>query len=116
MRASLGQTAIRGGLAAAVVVMATYCAFHLRLESDLTHFMPEGSHSELAAISRHLADSQLTRTMVLTIEAEKVRTAIAAAKELATRLRASPEVAWVRHGFDPRQLEALYQLYFPRRH
>lgn len=96
--------------------MAIYSAMHVRIESDLTHFMPEGGASELVGISRQLADSEATRAMVLSIGASEIGTAIRAARELGDRLRQDPEVAWVRSGFDLEQLQGLYELYFPRRH
>ncbi len=96
--------------------MLVYCALNLRLGTNITHFMPTGSRSELAMISSRLTDSPLTRTIVLSIGASDSSVAIAAARELTVELRRHPEVAWVRSALDETELEALYRLYFPRRH
>jgi predicted exporter len=103
-------------LVAAAVAMVAYCAAELRLGTDVTHFMPDGSGSELARVSALLTDSAFTRTMVVSVGAGEPAIAIAAARELAASLRAHPEVAWVRSALDDAQLEPLFELYFPRRH
>src|SRR5262245_11481767 len=82
------------------VVLAVYIGHHLTFVTDITNFMPDGSGSELARLSRELAHSDLARTMVLTIGAEEPARAVAAAKEMAEALRAHPEVAWLRAGAD----------------
>ncbi|MDX1650190.1 MAG: MMPL family transporter, partial [Myxococcota bacterium] len=112
----MSDARIRGLFAAAVLAMAAYCATHLELSTDVTNFMPEESHRELAVLASRLADSELTRTMVLTVGAPETQTAVAVARELAARVEDHPEVAWLRAGLDPDQLEHLYRLYFPRRH
>ena len=53
---------------AVCLALLVYCALNLRLGTDLTNFMPEDSHSELAQISSQLTDSPFTRTMVLSVE------------------------------------------------
>jgi len=106
----------RGLGLAAVLAMALYCATHMRVVSDVSSFMPRSSSSELAAISRALTDSELTRQMVISLGAPDPERVVRAARELAAALRSHPEVAWLRLGVDDDQLEALYRLYFPRRH
>jgi predicted exporter len=96
-------------------IMGVYCALHLRVGSDITRFLPTGSDSDLAALSSRLADSPLTRTLVISLEAEELATAIAAARELSDALRPHPEVAWVRSGLDETDVEQVFQLYFPHR-
>ncbi len=102
-------------LIAAALAMAIYSGLHLRVGTDITNFLPVGSRSELAALSSRLADSPLTRTMVLSIAADEPAVAIAAAHELAEHLRAHPEVAWVRSEVGATDLEEVYRLYFPHR-
>ncbi len=102
-------------LAVLSIVMVAYCAFHLRLGTDITRFLPEGGESELAALSTRLTDSQLTRTVVVSIGADTLPVAIRAASELALALREHPEVAWLRAEMDDSDLDAIYQLYFERR-
>ena len=107
----------RGGIAlcATAIALVVYCAFNLRVGTNVTHFMPDDSPSELARVSTRLTDSTFTRTMLLSIEAQQLDTAISAAKELAEILRRHPEVDWVRSGIDESQLEDVFELYFPRR-
>src|SRR5215468_3430905 len=102
-------------LAALAAGMAAYCAIHLRVGNDLTHFLPLRSRSELAALSGRLADSPLTRTVVVSIGADELAVATAAARELADSLRSRPEVAWIRSEIDPADFESVRELYFPRR-
>ena len=51
--------------------LAVYVALHLRVGTDITHFMPDRHASELAALSTRLADSPFTRTMVLSVGASE---------------------------------------------
>jgi predicted exporter len=53
---------------------------------------------------------------VLTVGAGDPATALAGARALAEALAAHPEVAWLRTGVDDRQMQAVFELYFPRRH
>jgi predicted exporter len=103
-------------LVLAATAMLVYSALHLRVGTDITNFLPVGGRSELAALSSRLADSPLTRTIVLSIHAEELEVAIAAAHELAQLLREHPEVAWVRSEVGAADLEEAYRLYFPHRH
>jgi len=112
----MSEGRIRALFAVAVAGMLAYCATHLELSTDVTNFLPEGSASELADLASRLADSELSRTMVLTVGADDADTAVRAARRLAERLRGHPQVARLRAGLDPDQLEELYRLYFPRRH
>jgi predicted exporter len=110
---------VRVLLPVVTLVLLLYCATHMRVVSDVASFMPTSGSSELAALSRALTDSDLSRTMVLSIGAPspaEVGSAVDAARALALALREHPEVAWVREGAGPEQLEAAYGLYFPRRH
>jgi predicted exporter len=101
--------------AALGVLLAVYIARHITFVTDITNFMPDGSRSELARLSRELVHSDLARTMVLTLGAEEPERAVAAAKEMADALRSHPEVAWLRAGPDDELAQRTYELYFPRR-
>jgi predicted exporter len=108
-RSILILCAVIGGLAIAV-------ATRLSFGTDITNLMPEGQAGSLADLSRRLTDSELARTMVLNLGAPDTATAVAGARALAEILAENPEVAWLRTGVDEGQLQAIYQLYFPRRH
>jgi predicted exporter len=100
---------------AAVLGMGAYCATRLELSTNITNFMPADGRAELAVLASQLADSELTRTMILTLGARDIDVAVAAAGELARAMRVHPQVATVRTGMDPGQMEELYRLYFPSR-
>lgn len=103
-------------LALTAAAMAAYCATHLRIGTDITNFMPDGGRAELAALSRRLANSDLTRTMVISIGAEDPDTAIAAADVLEDILARHPEVAWVESRVPDDIFEQARDVYFPRRY
>jgi len=105
-------------LAAWAVLCAALTAYSVRgvdFSTDILNFMPDGHGAELAQISRELANSDLARTMILTLSADDPARAVAAARELADALRKQPEVAWLRAGADPELLRSVYELYFPKR-
>lgn len=106
----------RAAGAASVVAMVVYCATHMRVVSDISTFMPRSGSTELASLSRGLTNSESTRTMILSIGAPDADRALRAARSLADALRAHPEVAWLRAGAGEEQLDAFYELYFPRRY
>jgi len=91
-------------------------ASRFELRTDITYFMPAGNARAASAIARELTDSQLTRTMVLSIEAPKLATALAASEELEAQLQENPQVAWVRGSIEADQARRLFGLYFPHRY
>lgn len=98
--------------------LAALCWSRMAVTTDITHFMADESDARLAGISRQLAGSELTRTIVLSVQAEgeDPAPALAAARQLGEALAGDPEVAWLRTGPGPIDGEAIHQLYFPRRH
>jgi predicted exporter len=104
-----------GALVGVSVALVVYCAFNLSVGTNLQHFMPDGEKSALAEISQQLADSPLTRTMVLSVESSTLDNSIGATRELAEIIRTDPAVAWVRTGIDEAQIQDLFEIYFPRR-
>ena len=106
----------RALLALAFLGMALYCAVNLRISTDITNFLPDGGRAQLAALSRKLAASELTRTMAFTIAAgADIDRALRAARDLAASLSEHPEVAWVRTEMPAEALEEAIDLYLPRR-
>ncbi|MBK7829395.1 MMPL family transporter [Nannocystis sp.] len=97
--------------------LAALCWSRMAVTTDITHFMADESDARLAGISRQLAQSELTRTIVLSVQAEgdDPAPALAAARRLGEALAGDPEVAWLRTGPGPIDGEAIHQLYFPRR-
>jgi predicted exporter len=108
----------RAGLGAALVAgLAAFCALRLQVVTDMTAFMADVADPKLAALSRAMAGSELTRTVVLSVADERgdPDVAIAGAQALADRLQGRPEVAWLRTGPGPLHAEAIHSLYYPRR-
>ena len=64
-------TSLPSRLAFAVIVLAmvAFCASRLTFSTNITNFMPRGHAQDLATISSKLADSELSRTMILSIGA-----------------------------------------------
>ncbi len=104
------------GWATFAALLLAYDAHHLSFVTDITNFLPDGSRSELARLSRELAHSDLARSMALTVGAEDPARAVAAAQEMAQGLREHPEVAWLRASADAELQQRVYEVYFPRRH
>jgi predicted exporter len=105
----------RLGLAAALMAAAAvYCALRIKVTTDITHFLPAGSDHRLAELSRRLADSTLTRTLIISIGGPTPEAARAAAVAMADSLRDHPEVAWLQRGPTDKLAEGVYALYAPR--
>lgn len=111
-------SAWRAGLGAALVAgLVAFCALRLQVVTDITAFMADVADPKLAALSRGMASSELTRTLVLSVSDERGEpdVAIAGAQALADRLQDRPEVAWLRTGPGELHAEAIHNLYYPRR-
>ncbi|MFZ6183420.1 MMPL family transporter [Nannocystis pusilla] len=109
---------MRAGLGAALVAgLVAFCALRLQVVTDITAFMADVADPKLAALSRGMASSELTRTLVLSVSDERGEpdVAIAGAQALADRLQDRPEVAWLRTGPGELHAEAIHNLYYPRR-
>lgn len=101
--------------AVVLTAMAVFCARNLRVGNDITHFLPADADARMAFLSRAVAGSDLSRTMVLAVDAPDDATAARGAAALAAALRPLPEVAWLRAGIDPAAESNVYDLFFPRR-
>jgi predicted exporter len=113
----------RRGLRAAagllvLAALALVCWRRFAVTTDITHFLADETDARLAGISRRLAQSELTRTIVLSVTApgDDPAPALRAAAAMAAALRGHPEVAWLRVGPGETGGEAVHALYFPRRH
>ena len=99
------------GTAALVV----YLALFLQVTTDAAQLLPAPDDKRLALIGRALAESELTRSQILSIGGADLPQALTAAQQLATALAADREVAQVQVGPDPQLATQLWQLYGPRR-
>ncbi|MFY0542168.1 hypothetical protein [Nannocystis pusilla] len=97
--------------------LVAFCVLRLQVVTDITAFMADVADPKLAALSRGMASSELTRTLVLSVSDERGEpdVAIAGAQALADRLQDRPEVAWLRTGPGELHAEAIHNLYYPRR-
>jgi predicted exporter len=112
-----GATPHRGrlGVAAALALgMALLCALRLQVTTDITHFLPAGKDRGLGQLSRQLADSALTRNLIISIAAPDAPAAKTAAARMTERLARHPEVAWIQRGPTEALTTAVYSLYAPR--
>jgi len=102
-------------IAIAILALGAGAAIHMEVSTDIRHFLPEGAEPELTDISSALADSPQTKTMILSIGARELGSALAAAQSLADRLRREPDIAWVRSGSGPDMEAAIRDLYYAHR-
>ena len=112
----MSDRAIRWLFLTSLAALGAWVFLNVELSTDISRFMPTQSGAELASLASRLSDSELTRTMILTVGATDLDAAVAAARALGNRLRGDPELESVRTGVDPEQLESTYRLYFARRH
>lgn len=104
---------------ALVVALASYVVLNFDVTTDISHFLPDSADGELATISRQIADSELSRTMILALEAPDTETAIRASRDLEKSLRSEPrveaEMSFLEGGPSEGLERALFELYEPRR-
>ena len=103
-----------GVAAVAAVAMIVFCGLRLRVNNDITHFLPAGTDHRLADLSRQLADSTLTRTLILDVGGADPQAVKNAAAAMTATLAAHAEVAWIERGPTPAMAEAVYKLYAQR--
>ncbi len=86
------------------------------VSTDITSFLAQDVEDpRLANVATRLAQSELTRTVILSVEGPRADIAISGARALAEQLEGHPELAWMRAGIEEGQGEAIHSLYFPRR-
>lgn len=110
----------RGTAVAAAVfaVVALVVVTQLKVVLDISQFMLEGGETKLVRVSQRIANSELTRTLIVLIEAPTGERAIEAGRAFEAELRAQPatmdRLASLDGGPPPGFEEALWQLYKPR--
>lgn len=98
-----------------VGVLATWCALHVVVQTDITDFIPAGDDPAIASLSRELTSSDLNRTITLTLEGTELEQVTEATAFVAAQLSEREEVAWVRAGPDPELERAFYESYYEHR-
>ncbi|MBK8096257.1 MAG: MMPL family transporter [Planctomycetes bacterium] len=107
-------------LAGALVlaVLTAWVVAHWRVRADITHFLPGGERDDAVLLARQIALGELSRSMVLVVDAGDGEAA-AISREFEAALRAdpvvSPQLAALDGGPSPEFEPALWQLYQPRR-
>lgn len=103
-------------LAVAAAAMLAYSLPRLRFSTDIANFLPDTPGDESALLSRLLRDTELSRTMILSVGAPDTARAITGGSALAEALRGHEALAWLRSGPDAELPRQVYETYFPRRH
>ena len=102
----------------ALAGLGAWVASHFAVTTDVTAFMPESGSRELR-LARSVADSELSRTMVLTLGAPSRDAAARASRRLERGLRADPRVGpqlvAIEGGPASGIERAMFELYHPRR-
>lgn len=106
---SLLSLALVGGIAA-----WTFAGLSIR--QDITAFVPFTSERRTTSLAREVIESELSRTMMLSVQAGEPGETRRAAGRLSDELRALEGIEWVERGPSSELEAALYQLYFPRRY
>ena len=108
---------VLGGVVAAA--LAVYVVANFQVTTDISQFLPDVGDSEVAVLSRTLADSELSRTMVLAIEAPDLDTALGASRVFEAILRSdervSSRISFLEGGPAEGLDRTLFELYEPRR-
>lgn len=102
-----------------LVAMGVFLALRMRVATDITHFLPAGQNADEVHLARELASGELSRTMVLIVDAKDGQTAVAASKQFEAALLATPVVAAgtarLVGGSGEGIEDAMWQLYAPHR-
>lgn len=102
-----------------LAALAAYVWSRLTITTDVSLLLPAGEDREMLSVLSRIADSELARSMVLTIGAPDADAAVAAGRALEDELRREPAVkaqlASLEGGPDSGSERALYELYHPRR-
>lgn len=103
----------------ALVILGAFAASTLRVVTDIAHFLPAGAAADDVHLARELAAGELSRTMVVLVDAPDAEVAARASRELEAALRAEPrvadELAFLDAGPPQGIEEALWQTYEPHR-
>lgn len=76
-----------------LLAMGVYLALRMSVATDITHFLPAGKNADEVHLARELASGELSRTMVLIVDAQSSDLAVAASKAFEAALLATPAVA-----------------------
>ena len=78
---------------ALLAALSVYVATSLDVATDITHFLPRGGANDDVHLARELASGELSRTMVLLVDAPDAATAAAVSADFERELLAEPQVS-----------------------
>jgi predicted exporter len=111
-----GQRVLVSGLLFGL--LSIFVASRFVVTADITHFLPDADDRALAALSRQIMDSELSRTLILAVETPDLATSLVASRAFEAALRAEPRVAdavlFLEGGPAEGVDRALFELYEPR--
>lgn len=109
---------VLGGLAV-LAVLTAFVVSRIEVETDIGHFLPGGGKQVEVTLAKELSLGELSRALVLLIEANDTETALAAGHRFEDEMRREPRVtehlAFLEGGPAQGLEEALWDLYQPRR-
>ena len=101
------------------LLLGGYVALNFQSTTDITAFFPEGENKEKAKLSKAMATSELSRSLVVTVEAQSTEEAVRASRSFEELLRANShlmaQLSFLEGGPPPNMDRALWELYHPRR-
>jgi predicted exporter len=89
-------TADRRALLAGTILllaMGVFLALRMSVATDITHFLPTGKNADEVHLARELASGELSRTIILIVDAEGSDAAVQASIAFEAALLATPDVA-----------------------
>lgn len=114
-----GEGGRLAAVALAVLLLAVYVVARFEVTTDVSEFLPDAEDRAVAALSREIADSELSRTMILALEAADLESALRASRAFEAALRREPalaeSLAFLEGGPAEGLERALFELYEPRR-
>jgi len=76
-----------------LLAMGVFLGLRMSVATDITHFLPAGENADEVHLARELASGELSRTMVLIIDAASSEAAVQASIAFEAALLATPDVA-----------------------
>jgi predicted exporter len=108
-----------GASLAVLLAIAAYVATHFAMTTDISALLPADRDQETLSLVRQVAESELGRTMVLTLGAPDAPSALGATRAFEALLRKDPGLSAQLSALDGGPSEgseqAIYELYHPRR-
>lgn len=95
--------------------LSAFMANNFVVTSDVAQLLSTLEDKSEATLIRAVADSELSRTLIISLGAADSDQASRASEVFADLVSANPEVAWLQNAAPPGVEEAVYGLYFPRR-